>query len=107
MFEIGKRASTHSYQYKRYCELIAELQREDMSQEEVVNSWSAKLAEMEGDERVPKRAAMALAYNQALDTLVEDAAVRAEHRQILKWYHRFFLLPTLFLLQRYRIQSQG
>ena len=76
VFDFGTRAMEHKFLQRRYYDLLAEM---ELSAEPDVNSvaakkkWSAKLLTIAGDEPMTMRALDAIAYNQALDAMHDDA----------------------------------
>lgn len=89
VFDFGGRSAAHLYLQKRYYELLAEMETADISNEEEENrGWSAKLLTIAADEPMPMRALDAIAYNTALDSLIEDPEQLAAHRLHVSWWQR-------------------
>lgn len=98
VFDYGGRACTHLFLQKRYYELLAEIETSpDADDENVKRAWSAKLLTIAADEPLPMRALDALAYNTALDALINDQDELKRYRLHVWFWQRW--LKHLFAFQ--------
>lgn len=88
VFDFGGRARAHEFLQKRYYELLAEMESENLDSEPFKIKWSCKLLTLAGDEPMAMRALDALAYNKALSALVGDPDTLLQHRQRVTWWQR-------------------
>jgi hypothetical protein len=88
VFDFGGRASVHLYLQKRYYELLSEMETSKSDGEADRKRWSAKLLTIAADEPLPMRALDAIAYNTALDALLEDPDEITKYRLHVAWWQR-------------------
>jgi hypothetical protein len=77
VFDFGAKARTHEYLQKRYYEMVSEMEEETEEGPEFDKKWSARLLAIGADEPLTMRALDAVAYNNVIDGLYNDA----EHRK--------------------------
>lgn len=89
VFDFGGRAGTHKFLQKRYYELLAEMEvAPRLDTDNAKKKWSARLLTVAGDEPIPMRALDALAYNTALDALINDPSELNKCRLRVPLVHR-------------------
>jgi hypothetical protein len=88
VFDFGGRSSVHLYLQKRYYELLTEMETGKTDTDAEKRRWSAKLLTIAADEPLPMRALDAIAYNTALDSLIEDPDEVATYRLHVSWWQR-------------------
>ena len=80
VFDLGGKSAKHAYLQRRYYELIADMQREGVKDEDP--KWEARLMNIYADEPPPKRALDAIAYNAACEAI----GAKSEKRVQIRWY---------------------
>lgn len=88
VLDFGARASTHKFLQKRYYDVLAEMENEDLDDEKVSRKWSARLSTIASDEPMPMRALDAIAYNKALSATYSDPADLTGNRLWINWWRR-------------------
>jgi hypothetical protein len=88
VFDLGGRARDHQFLQRRYYELLAEMENENLDDEAIRRKWSAKLITISGDEPMPMRALDAIAYNKALSATCDDPATLQGYRQHVSFLQR-------------------
>ena len=87
VFDFGGASKTHEFLQRRYYELVAEMEGQDLADEAARRSWSAKIFTIAAEEPMTMRALDAIAYNKALDAMYapED---KAKYRQrVSNWQY--------------------
>jgi hypothetical protein len=74
VLDFGGKAGIHKFLQKRYYDVLAEMENEDLEDEEISRKWSARLSTIASDEPMPMRALDAIAYNKALSATYSDPA---------------------------------
>jgi hypothetical protein len=87
VFDFGGKARTHEFLQKRYYEMLSEMDTGDLAPD-ALKKWSAKLLTIAADEPLPMRALDALAYNKAIDALIQDPQEAITCRLHVPWYQR-------------------
>lgn len=90
VFDFGTRAMEHQFLQRRYYEILAQMDMdaESAADPEAAKKWSAKLLTIAADEPMPMRALDAIAYNQALDAMHDDAETQQQFRQqVTTWQY--------------------
>jgi hypothetical protein len=105
VFDFGGRASVHLYLQKRYYELLSELETSDIDDQEGRKLWSAKLLTIAADKPLPMRALDAIAYNSALDSLVDDPEKLAKYRLYISPLKRWLAQVCAFQGSQFVCQS--
>jgi hypothetical protein len=88
VFDFAGRSSTHIFLQKRYYDLLAEMELNPSDDENDRRKWSNKLLTLAGDEPLPLRALDAIAYNTALDALINEAEQLKQYRLRVPWLYR-------------------
>jgi hypothetical protein len=88
VFDFGGRARVHEFLQRRYYEMLAEMENENISDEKIKAKWSARLLTISAEEPMPMRALDAMAYNKALSAVYDDPETLAEYRQHVSWIQR-------------------
>lgn len=101
VFDFGKRAMEHEFLQRRYYEVLAEMDvavEAPADPEATKKKWSAKLLTIAADEPMTMRALDAIAYNQALDAMHDDAETQQQfHQHVTAWQ---YLLRHVCAFQR-------
>jgi hypothetical protein len=88
VFDFAGRSSTHIFLQKRYYDLLAEMEVNPSDDDGERRKWSNKLLTLAGDEPLPMRALDAIAYNTALDALINESDQLKKYRLHIPWLFR-------------------
>jgi len=85
VFDFGGSARLHEFLQMRHYEVLAEMEGEDPADEVTLRKWSAKLVTLSSSEPMTMRALDAIAYNKALDAVL-DGEEKYKYRQHVTWW---------------------